>query len=76
MTTALIRVIRWYQSYSRSGASSPFLLGGYSGCRSWPTCSEYAIDAIERQGVVRGGLRALIRVLRCNPLVRTQASGT
>lgn len=39
-------------------------------CRFVPTCSEYAIEAIERRGVVRGGLLAVWRLLRCNPLFR------
>ncbi|MBN2232784.1 MAG: membrane protein insertion efficiency factor YidD [Deltaproteobacteria bacterium] len=37
-------------------------------CRFEPTCSQYAIDAVERYGVVRGLIRAGWRILRCNPL--------
>ncbi|MBR2444808.1 MAG: membrane protein insertion efficiency factor YidD [Clostridia bacterium] len=36
-------------------------------CRFTPTCSEYAIEAIERFGVIRGSLLAGYRILRCNP---------
>ncbi len=36
-------------------------------CRFRPTCSEYAIQAIEKYGFIRGGLKAFWRVLRCNP---------
>ena len=36
-------------------------------CRFVPTCSEYAEEAIERFGLVRGGVMALWRLLRCNP---------
>ncbi|MBQ7907319.1 MAG: membrane protein insertion efficiency factor YidD [Clostridia bacterium] len=36
-------------------------------CRFTPTCSEYAIEAIEKFGVIRGSLLAGYRVLRCNP---------
>lgn len=36
-------------------------------CRFTPTCSEYAALAIERRGVLRGGLAAIGRVLRCQP---------
>jgi putative membrane protein insertion efficiency factor len=39
-------------------------------CRFVPTCSEYAIEAVERYGAVRGGLMALGRLLRCHPLSR------
>ncbi|HVS04117.1 MAG TPA: membrane protein insertion efficiency factor YidD [Thermoanaerobaculia bacterium] len=37
-------------------------------CRFVPTCSEYARLAVLEQGVWRGGGRATLRVLRCNPL--------
>ena len=39
-------------------------------CRYTPTCSEYAIEAIERRGVFVGGLLAAKRVLSCNPFSR------
>lgn len=39
-------------------------------CRYTPTCSEYAMEAIERRGVVVGGLLATKRVLSCNPFSR------
>jgi len=36
-------------------------------CRFAPTCSEYALTAIRRHGLARGGWLALRRILRCNP---------
>jgi putative membrane protein insertion efficiency factor len=36
-------------------------------CKYYPTCSQYAITAIERFGLFKGGLLALWRILRCNP---------
>ena len=36
-------------------------------CKYIPTCSQYALEAIERYGVVRGGIKALWRIFRCNP---------
>jgi putative membrane protein insertion efficiency factor len=56
-------------------------------CRYVPTCSEYAMEAVERYGVLRGGSMAAGRLLRCHPLAsggldpvvhafgRTNASG-
>ena len=41
------------------------LIGAH--CRFWPSCSDYAIDAVRRHGAVRGGALAARRVLRCNP---------
>ena len=39
-------------------------------CRFVPTCSEYAAEAVERYGVLRGGLTGLARLLRCHPFSR------
>jgi putative membrane protein insertion efficiency factor len=52
-----VRIYRWFLS--------PFL-GGH--CRYHPTCSAYAIEAIETHGIGRGYLLALRRVGRCHPL--------
>ena len=38
-------------------------------CRYVPTCSEYAMEAVERYGVLRGGAIAAWRILRCHPFV-------
>lgn len=39
-------------------------------CRFRPTCSEYAMTAIERYGAWKGGWMALWRILRCNPFAK------
>src|SRR5947199_4453443 len=39
-------------------------------CRYVPTCSEYAMEAVERYGAVRGGLMAAWRLLRCHPFAK------
>lgn len=39
-------------------------------CRFFPTCSEYALEAIERYGALKGGWMAFWRILRCNPFSR------
>ena len=36
-------------------------------CRFLPTCSEYAHEAIEKHGIVRGGTLAACRLARCGP---------
>ena len=36
-------------------------------CRFEPYCSDYALEAIEKHGFLKGGLLALKRIIRCNP---------
>jgi len=36
-------------------------------CRFTPTCSQYALEAVEKYGAVKGGYLALRRILRCHP---------
>lgn len=37
-------------------------------CRYYPSCSEYAVDAVRRYGIGRGAVLAAWRLARCNPL--------
>ncbi|MCS7307379.1 MAG: membrane protein insertion efficiency factor YidD [Aquificaceae bacterium] len=39
-------------------------------CRYYPSCSSYAIMAVEKHGVLKGMLKTFWRILRCNPLSR------
>ncbi len=57
---AVLLLIRLYQlTFSR-------LLPANT-CRFYPTCSHYGYEAIYKHGVLKGGLLAVWRVLRCNP---------
>ncbi len=38
-----------------------------STCRFYPTCSDYAADAVQKYGVFIGTTKAIVRILRCNP---------
>ena len=58
----LIFLIRLYQKLL-----SPLL--GRS-CRFTPSCSEYAAGAISRLGPIKGSIKAVLRLLRCNPLFK------
>ena len=42
-------------------------------CRFIPTCSEYALEAVEKYGALRGGLLALRRLSRCRPFHRQRS---
>ena len=59
MGRIIIAAIRGYQRLI-----SP-LLG--SRCRFWPSCSDYAVQALQRHGLWRGGGMSLLRLLRCAP---------
>ena len=48
-------------------AISPLFLPA---CRYVPTCSEYAMEAVDRYGVIRGGWMTMKRLLRCHPFVQ------
>ncbi|MDO8536285.1 MAG: membrane protein insertion efficiency factor YidD [Candidatus Omnitrophota bacterium] len=39
-------------------------------CRFYPSCSEYAIGVVEKHGVLRGGIKSVWRLIRCNPFSR------
>ncbi|MGA3211977.1 MAG: membrane protein insertion efficiency factor YidD [Terriglobales bacterium] len=39
-------------------------------CRFQPTCSEYAMEAVERHGVLVGAIFSLWRLVRCNPFAK------
>lgn len=54
-----IAAIRWYQRVISPGFPAR--------CKYYPTCSAYALTAIERFGVFRGGALAVARLLRCQP---------
>jgi putative membrane protein insertion efficiency factor len=60
MKKMLIGLIRFYQRYL-SG------LKGHATCKYVPTCSQYAIEALEKHGLIKGSLLAMWRILRCNP---------
>jgi putative membrane protein insertion efficiency factor len=55
-------VLAFLRYYKR--AISPLLPPS---CRFHPTCSEYAYEAVEKHGVIKGGRLATWRLLRCNP---------
>ena len=60
MKTIFIKCIRFYQIFL-----SPLKTTCH--CRFYPTCSQYAIEAIQKYGVVKGTFLACKRILRCNP---------
>ena len=60
MKKILIKMIKFYRKNI-----SP--LKKHATCIYTPTCSQYAIEAIEKYGAFKGGILAIWRILRCNP---------
>lgn len=60
MKYILIFFVRFYQKYI-----SPFK--GAPSCRFTPTCSQYALEALEKYGALKGSWLAIKRILKCHP---------
>lgn len=65
MKYVLMALIRFYRR-AVSPLRSPC-------CRFIPTCSEYALEAVEKYGAFKGGWLALRRLLRCHPFHRQRS---
>jgi hypothetical protein len=65
----ILQIIRFYQkTISRDhGFLRFFYPSRFGSCKFRPTCSEYAIQAIEKYGLVKGVAKASWRILRCHP---------
>ena len=59
IVNGMVFLIRCYQKYL-----SPLKR---SHCKFTPTCSQYAIEALQKHGLFKGSLLAVWRILRCNP---------
>ena len=62
MKKLLLKMIRFYQR-----KISPYKPGC---CRFTPTCSAYALEAIEKYGALKGTFLSIKRILRCNPFYK------
>jgi putative membrane protein insertion efficiency factor len=58
MKKLLIKLIKMYQKIPGNFHYS---------CRFYPTCSHYAIDALNEYGTIKGSILSICRILRCNP---------
>ena len=59
MKKLLISLINFYRKFISPGKAPC--------CKFRPTCSQYALDAINKYGAFKGGIMACYRILRCNP---------
>ena len=60
MSNFLILIIKFYKYFI-----SPYF---HSNCRYLPTCSEYFIDSLKLNGIIKGSLLGIKRILRCHPI--------
>ena len=59
MQTIIVFALRWYQGFSRRYLPAS--------CRYWPSCSQYAMGAVQAHGAARGVWLAGRRLVRCHP---------
>jgi hypothetical protein len=59
MKKFVISILRFYKKFI-----SPALPDS---CRFYPTCSEYAATAVGKYGVLKGSIKSIYRIIRCNP---------
>lgn len=62
LTFASIKLIHLYQLLVK-----PFVKSAGFQCRFTPSCSDYAVLAIQKHGTLKGSVMAVWRILRCNP---------
>ena len=62
MKRLLLALVRFYQRHISSGTPPS--------CRFYPTCSQYAYEAINKYGALKGGWLTVKRLLRCNPFYK------
>ena len=59
MKKFVVSILRFYKKFI-----SPALP---ESCRFYPTCSEYAATAVGKYGVLKGSIKSIYRIIRCNP---------
>ncbi|MFN3301456.1 MAG: membrane protein insertion efficiency factor YidD [Patescibacteria group bacterium] len=65
----ILKFINFYQKYFSPDHGFLSFFHPWPGvCKFRPTCSEYAYQAIEKYGILKGGIKTIGRILRCHPL--------
>ncbi|MCK5511088.1 membrane protein insertion efficiency factor YidD, partial [Candidatus Parcubacteria bacterium] len=67
MKNFLIKIIKIYQKTLSPDHGFFRFLRPHGFCRFSPTCSEYSIQALTKHGAVKGIIKSIWRVIRCNP---------
>jgi len=66
----VITLLKFYQKTVSFDHGFPRHFFPEGWCRFHPTCSQYAIEAITKYGIIKGGFKSFWRVLRCNPFAK------
>ena len=67
LAQGLINLIKLYQATISLDHGWACFLKPYGQCRFRPTCSDYAMAAFDKYGVLKGGWKTIKRLIRCNP---------
>jgi putative membrane protein insertion efficiency factor len=70
ITSFVVKLIRFYQKTLSPDHGFFSFLYPHGFCRYYPSCSEYARQAVQKHGCLMGLLKGIWRVLRCNPFGR------
>jgi len=70
MKRSLLRIIYSYKYIARVFRETRFPLFIYTDCKYYPSCSDYAVEAINKHGTLKGSVKSLIRILKCSPFSR------
>lgn len=70
MSKTLLLLIDFYQNIISVILRN--VLGISNSCRSYPTCSNYAKESIEKYGAIKGGIMTFSRVVKCQPFISPQ----
>lgn len=63
----VVKAIKFYQKTFSFDHGPLKSLYPHGFCRFYPSCSQYGIEAVEKYGIIKGGIKTMWRIIRCNP---------
>jgi len=70
MGKLIIKLIIMYRRFSKSIGYQSLPIFYYPICKFEPTCSEYAIESINKHGAFKGAAKSILRFIKCNPFTK------
>jgi putative membrane protein insertion efficiency factor len=70
MKIIILKLIRVYQATLSPDHGWFKARHPYGFCRFYPSCSQYAYEAVDKHGIIQGSILAALRVVRCNPFTQ------